>query len=39
MNNGTPEIWDAESGKVILTLTPGHNGKTVRRVKFSPDGT
>jgi WD40 repeat protein len=38
MNNGTPEIWDATTGSVILSLKPAHTA-TVRRVKFSPDGT
>jgi WD40 repeat protein len=32
----TAKLWDAESGKELLTL-PGHSG-TVISVAFSPDG-
>jgi len=34
--DGTAKVWDAESGKELLSLV-GHNG-VVNDIKFSPDG-
>ena len=37
-DDGTAKVWDASSGKLLLTLESGH-GDWVMGIAFSPDGT